>query len=218
MPAGFHPMILREITGFFRFCRHFRYHEAMGKGKEQFTPLDSYIMLDLETTGLKPDESEILEIGMIKVIDRKAVATFQALVKPEGPIPPFITDLTGITPDMTADAEPAEQVLFWAAQFMEDLPVLAYNAGFDLAFLKGMHPAWQDVLALVRGMWSEQKSHSLAAMTALIDARRGTHRALADCVAAMDVYECAKARCRRENRDFSKVYRAGKWKRAKIKS
>lgn len=78
-------MILRKITGFFRFCRHFRYHEAMGKGKEQFTPLDSYIMLDLETTGLKPDESEILEIGMIKVIDRKAVATFQAFVKPEGP-------------------------------------------------------------------------------------------------------------------------------------
>ncbi len=77
----------------------------MGKGKELFTPLDSYIMLDLETTGLRPHQAKILEIGMIKVVDRKAVATFQALVNPGCIIDPFITRLTGITPDMAARAE-----------------------------------------------------------------------------------------------------------------
>ena len=190
----------------------------MGKGKEQFKPLDSYIMLDLETTGLNPSQSQILEIGMIKVIDRKAVATFQALVKPDGPVPSCITRLTGITTEMAMEAEPLEQVMPWAVEFMEDLPVLAYNAGFDLGFLEGLRPAWQDVLVLARGLWPEQESHSLAAMSALIKARQGTHRALADCIAAMDVYECAKARCRSEGLDFAKVYRAGKWKRRRIDS
>lgn len=106
----------------------------------------------------------------------------------------------------------------WAVEFMEDLPVLAYNAGFDLAFLKDLHPAWQDVLAVARGMWPEEKSHSLKAMSRLLKVRRGTHRALDDCIAAMDVYECAKSLIRRQDLDFAKVYRAGKRKRAKIKA
>lgn len=190
----------------------------MGKGKELFTPLDSYIMLDLETTGLRPHQAKILEIGMIKVVDRKAVATFQALVNPGCIIDPFITRLTGITPNMAAGADSLEQVMPWAVEFMEDLPVLAYNAGFDLAFLKDLHPAWQDVLAVARGMWPEEKSHSLKAMSRLLKVRQGTHRALDDCIAAMDVYECAKSLIRRQDLDFAKVYRAGKRKRAKIKA
>ena len=59
---------------------------------------------------------------------------------------------------------------------------------------------------------------SFPAMSRLLKVRQGTHRALDDCIAAMDVYECAKSLIRRQDLDFAKVYRAGKRKRAKIKA
>lgn len=184
----------------------------MGKGKELFVPLDSYIMLDLETTGLNRS-AEILEIGMIKVRDRKAVATFSAFVRPSASVPPFITRLTGITDDMVKDAASLEEVMPWVEEFMEGLPVLAYNAGFDLGFLQGIHPAWQDVLALARGAYPQLPSHKLSAVASSLHLRCGTHRALDDCVAAMDVYEYTKLYCKRMQKEFSAVYRAGHWKR-----
>ena len=57
------------------------------------------IFFDLETTGLSPAHSEILEFGAVKVKDNKA-SFFDELVKPSFPISAFITELTGITDEM----------------------------------------------------------------------------------------------------------------------
>ena len=56
-----------------------------------------YVVIDVETTGLDCDKSEILELGAIRVIDHQVADTFSALVRPEQPIPAEITTLTGIT-------------------------------------------------------------------------------------------------------------------------
>jgi DNA polymerase III subunit epsilon len=57
----------------------------------------TFCVLDLETTGASPADCSITEIGAVKVRGGEVIGTFQTLVDPGRPIPPFITILTGIT-------------------------------------------------------------------------------------------------------------------------
>lgn len=154
---------------------------------------DTYIVLDLETTGLSPKKNEIIEIAMIKVINGRPVETFQALVKPENPIPPFITSLTGISNEDVAEAEPVSDVAGYAISFMENLPVTGWNVNFDIQFMKravpGHHFRWFDTLPMARACFPGLKNYKLSSVAAYLNCRQGTHRALDDCIAAMDIYE-----------------------------
>ena len=96
-----------------------------------------YVVIDVETTGLDCDKSEILELGAIRVIDHQVTDTFSALVRPEQPIPAEITTLTGITQNAVSAQGTALRPLleqFWA--FVGQSPVMGHNLDFDLAFLK----------------------------------------------------------------------------------
>ena len=73
--------------------------------------LKSYIAFDIETTGLSPEENEIIEIGALKVRDGKVQERFMEFIKPRLPIPANITGITGITNDMVEDARGREQVI-----------------------------------------------------------------------------------------------------------
>ena len=72
---------------------------------------DSYIIIDIETTGLDPIYDEIIEITALKVNQDKIVDTFTTLIKPTKPINPFITELTGITNDMVENSPSITDVL-----------------------------------------------------------------------------------------------------------
>ena len=61
---------------------------------------DDYTVVDIETTGLSPAGSEIIEISAIKYRASTAVSEFSTLVRPKGRISRFITNLTGITQQM----------------------------------------------------------------------------------------------------------------------
>ena len=97
-----------------------------------------FIVLDLETTGLDPARHEIIEIGAIRVNrDSNIHDTFSALVKPTRRIPKRITQMTGISQDMVdSEGEPLEKAIKAFATFIEDLPLVAFNAEFDMAFLR----------------------------------------------------------------------------------
>ena len=60
--------------------------------------LKSYIAFDIETTGLSPEENEIIEIGALKVRDGKVQERFMEFIKPRLPIPANITGITGHAP------------------------------------------------------------------------------------------------------------------------
>ena len=103
-------------------------------GKHDF--MSSYVVVDIETTGLEPLSDEMIEIGAIKVMDGVVADTFQSFIKIENPIPQNITELTGIT-DITL-AEHGKQlgdVLRSFIEFMGDMPFVAHNAPFDVSFL-----------------------------------------------------------------------------------
>lgn len=94
-----------------------------------------FVAFDLETTGLKPPGSRIIEIGAVKVCDGIIVDTWQRMVNPGCRIPPMITDLTGITDAMVRDALPVEMVLPAFLDFVGDLPLAAHNIRFDMSFI-----------------------------------------------------------------------------------
>ncbi|MFP4118485.1 MAG: PolC-type DNA polymerase III [Candidatus Woesearchaeota archaeon] len=94
------------------------------------------IVLDIETTGLSPYKHRITEIAAAKVLNGKIVDTFQTLVNPEVPIPPFITRLTGITDDMVRHEPTINAVLPSLKEFLQNHPIVAHNASFDMKFLK----------------------------------------------------------------------------------
>ena len=100
----------------------------------------TFVVLDLETSGASPKTgSAITEIGAVKVCGGHVLATFKTFVNPGTPLPPFITELTGITDAMLIDAPTIESVLPLLFEFLgsdKSTVFVAHNAPFDLSFLK----------------------------------------------------------------------------------
>ena len=96
----------------------------------------TYVALDLETTGLDPERDAVIEIGAVRVQGARVESEWGSLVNPGRPLPPFITQLTGISDEMLANAPRVNRVVPELAEFVGDLPILGHNVGFDLSFLK----------------------------------------------------------------------------------
>ena len=98
--------------------------------------LKSYVCFDLETTGLDPLYNEIIEIGALKVRDGKVAERFMEFIHPQEEISPMITNLTGITNEMVANARPADAVISDFLEFCEDDVLIGHNVGFGYSFMK----------------------------------------------------------------------------------
>ena len=97
----------------------------------------TFVVVDLETTGGKPQAAGITEIGAVKVRGGEVLGEFQTLVNPGVAIPPFIAALTGITDRMLAGAPSvaAATASFW--EFAHGAVLVAHNAPYDMGFLRG---------------------------------------------------------------------------------
>lgn len=169
---------------------------------------EQFVVFDLETTGLDPSRCEIIEIGAIRVNrDSNMHDTFEALLKPSIPIPARITEITGITNAMVeAEGEEPAKALAEFKAFVGMLPLVAYNADFDMAFLRsagerhGVKIGNRITCALkeARRAWPGLPSYKLADLAARgnLDVS-GTHRALKDCQLALIVYASAAREPRR---------------------
>ena len=164
-----------------------------GRGLVAFP--DTYVVVDLETTGLDPVRDQIIEIGALEVIDGKPGADFTTLVQPVTVQPgqfvsPFITRLTGIGNDQLLEAPRAAEALAALGRFLGDRIVLGYNVGFDMGFLqqgfrKELHRAlpndWVDVLPMAQTLfplWDHHRLNNLAAWYHVEN--KEAHRALSD--------------------------------------
>ena len=148
-------------------------------------------VIDFETTGMMPSQgARATEVAIVLMEGERIVDRFDSLMRTGVWIPPFITELTGITNAMVAAAPPASQVMREAARFVGDAPMVAHNASFDskfwqaelaLAGLDAPHPFACTVL-LSRRIYPEAPSHSLGRITDHLGLPRTgrAHRALAD--------------------------------------
>lgn len=160
------------------------------KGRSILSIPSSFVVFDLETTGLDSKIDEIIEIGAIKVIDNKIVDKFQMLVKPNGIISPFITNLTGITNRMVENASCIEDVLPLFLDFVGDFILVGHNVNFDVNFiydyaLKVLGVSFKndfvDTLRLSRKLLKNLYRHKLGEIAHYygIDTS-GSHRSLKD--------------------------------------
>jgi DNA polymerase III subunit epsilon len=95
----------------------------------------AYVVVDLETTGLRPGRSGICEIGAVRLRGFEVEAEFQTLVDPGQAIDAAVSALTGLRSEQLRGAPgPAEAVRSFLA-FAGDSVLVAHNARFDLAFL-----------------------------------------------------------------------------------
>ncbi|MEW9548809.1 DEDD exonuclease domain-containing protein [Nonomuraea sp. NPDC050783] len=189
-----------------RSCRSFslwslNVEAVQGTLDELGTPLSevTFVVFDLETTGGSPAEDAITEIGAVKVRAGEVLGEFSTLVDPGGPIPPFISVLTGITDAMVVAAPRIEAVLPSFLEFIRGSVLVAHNAGFDTRFVKAAcaahgHPAPAnpvlDTVDLARRVLTRDETPN-AKLATLARFFRSTaepcHRALQDARATVDV-------------------------------
>lgn len=162
-----------------------------------------FIVADLETTGLDSNTCEILELAAV-LADHTGteLSTFSALIRISKPVPPLITDLTGISQaDVDRNGRPLYEVMDAFATFIGTRPLFFHNAPFDIPFLqravgqsnRTLHNIVHDTLPLARAAWPTMRSHKLATLAKIIDdAPLPTHRALADARTTLAVLLAAK--------------------------
>jgi DNA polymerase III subunit epsilon len=158
----------------------------------------TFVVLDLETTGLSPGADRITEVGAVKVRGGEVIGELQTLVHPGRPIPPAVTAVTGITDAMVRDAPRIEAVLPTVLRFLGDAVLVAHNASFDVSFLRAaveaqggrpFQPTVVDTARLARRLVADEVRDRRLGTLARHFASRTVpdHRALHDARATVDV-------------------------------
>lgn len=178
---------------------------ALIKNFSHIVPRNSklrYVVLDFETTGLSKSD-EIIEIGMVKCSGEEEVDTLSILVNPGIPLSPSITKITGISDVDLRDAPRLKDVISHVRNFIGGDVVVAYNAPFDVRFLRSAYRKYEisdeiryiDVLPLVKALFPEMTNYKLETM---IDhcsiATCQTHRALDDARCTHRLFELCLSR------------------------
>jgi len=97
-----------------------------------------FCVIDLETTGGNPETEKIIEIGMVKIENRKITEERSFLVNPQKEIPDFVQKLTGIRKADVEHSPKIEEVIDEIIQFIGDTILVAHNTSFDIPFLNGV--------------------------------------------------------------------------------
>ncbi len=169
------------------------------KGKKVCFLPEDYVVIDLETTGLNPEKDEIIEIGAVRVRQLMITDTFSTLVYPQKGIDPFITRLTGITPEMVSDAPCIREVLSSLMNFVKSDVVIGHNVHFDINFLydktvecfgHGFSNNFVDTMQLSRELFPEYEHHKLCNLEERFCLQNDkAHRALSDVIVTNDAYQ-----------------------------
>ena len=158
----------------------------------------TYVVVDLETTGLSPATSAICEIGAVRVRGLELGERYETLVNPRRPLPAPIAALTGIEPASLRGAPPVELAVRRFLEFAGDAVLVAHNARFDLAFLdkeverltgrRIAAPVVDTVWLARRLLAGRQRRVGLASLAHFFGtAARPCHRALADAEATAEI-------------------------------
>ena len=152
--------------------------------------LDKFIAFDFETTGLDVTGDRPIEVAAVLFKDGKPSNRFCTLINPQQPISNLIQEITGITNEMVSEAPKEKDVIDGLLDFIGELPIVAHNTPFDVAFLQAMAQRndkelpsrkYYDTLTLSRAFLFFQPTHNLSAVSEFYDlSAEGAHRAEKD--------------------------------------
>ncbi|MGD6965090.1 PolC-type DNA polymerase III [Rossellomorea vietnamensis] len=151
---------------------------------------DTYVVFDVETTGLSAMYNTIIELAAVKIRDGEIIDRFESFANPHHPLSATTINLTGITDEMVKDAPEIEEALKSFKDWAEDAVLVAHNASFDMGFLNvgygkaGLDKAENpviDTLELGRLLYPEMKNHRLNTLAKKFDIELTQHhRAIYD--------------------------------------
>lgn len=130
----------------------------------------TYVIFDLETTGLSNQYDSIIEFGAIKMKNDAEIGRLQTFIKPPVPLNAFTEKLTNITQSMVDHAPTFEQVVDKLLDFIGDSVLVAHNATFDFGFMnaslrrigrKPLSNAVIDTLPLAWSLFPARKKYAL---------------------------------------------------------
>lgn len=159
----------------------------------------TYVVFDVETTGLSAERDRLIEIAAVKVKNGAEIDSFESYINPRRPISELITRLTSITDDDVKDAPFEEEVMTNFYNWLDEDDILvAHNAKFDLGFLdksferlglKNKNNASIDTLFISRAENKEAKRHGLSNLAKLYKVRLVQHhRAIYDTKATAEIF------------------------------
>lgn len=135
---------------------------------------DSYVVFDLETTGLYADRGDsIIEIGAVKMKNGDIIDEFNLLVNPGRKLDSKITEITGISDDMLVGKKTEKEAVLEFIDWIGDLTLVAHNAKFDISFINRAYREYNlgelknhliDTLGLSRYLESNHRYHNLATL------------------------------------------------------
>lgn len=173
------------------------------RGQELFVTPNSYVSLDIETTGLNPMRDKVIEVGAIKVINGEIVDTFSTLINPLVPIPYNITRITGLY-DEDVNGEPVfNEIASDLYNFINGFIILGQNIKFDLSFLFEafkevgieINNDYVDLLRISRKKSPNLSNHKLGTVANHLNVSYlGAHRAINDAIITYKCYEIYKTK------------------------
>lgn len=157
---------------------------------------NTYVVFDIETTGLDLMNNGITEIGAVKIVKGKIVEQFQTLIKPDYAISEDNMAITGITPEMVKDSPKIGSVIPDFMKFIEGSIIVAHNAEFDCKFIKRFAGAEEyevnnkvlDTMEMTRKYLPFLKRADLATLAEHFGIIFHHHRALSDAYATAEAF------------------------------
>lgn len=170
--------------------------------------MDRYVVFDLETTGHAAQQGDrIIEVGMVVVEGEQITDTFSTLLNPHQDIPPFISQLTGVTNEDVADAPVFNDVAKKMTDLMKNSYLIAHNIEFDLGFLNAelkeiglptLNNAVLDTVELSRILFPQAPGYKLGQLADFLRLQhQDPHRALSDAYVTAELFLMLKEKMMR---------------------
>jgi len=163
----------------------------------------TFVAFDFETTGLYPQQDDIIEFGAVKFNTQEGpIAEFRTFVDPKRPVPKEASEISGITSEMLIGEPELSLVLPQFKDFISGTVLIAHNAGFDLSFLRAALTKLNfadvdnfviDTQQLAKKAFPGQKSYGLQNLSLFLQfPPNQAHRALDDAHMCMKLFiSCA---------------------------
>lgn len=163
-------------------------------------PMNYFVIVDVETTGLRAQKDSIIEIAAIKVdLNNNETQTFQRFIKIDKKLDAFIVNLTGITNSMlNKDGVSIKEAMQEFKWFVGEYPLVAHNAEFDAGFIvdsalrEGVYITndFVDTLNLSRTYLRGMSNYKLKTLADELNLDGGvSHRAMGDCETTLELYK-----------------------------
>lgn len=158
--------------------------------------MDSFVCIDLETTGLNPKSDKIIEIGALKVRNGFVEDRYETFVNPGRSLEEITISITGIQEKDLKKAPEIGTIIGDFIDFTEDLPLLGHSVLFDYSFIKkaavnhnfSFERNGIDTLRIARAYLTQLPSKNLGQLCQFYNIDHNAHRAMGDVEATYKLY------------------------------